>query len=145
MSKKETKAKATKQAEKEAEPVVKPDENGQLSIDVAPEMVQAQIKVNIGKLLKKRDEAREKFKGGLKRTTFEAIEEKGLTDEHALWEEHLKIEKKESKLSSAERTLIQQIALISMQEVFEAKIKEAREAGEIAAPIQKHKRTKKAK
>jgi len=28
MSKKETKAKATKQAEKEAEPVVKPDENG---------------------------------------------------------------------------------------------------------------------
>jgi hypothetical protein len=32
-----------------------------------------------------------------------------------------------------------------MQEVFEAKIKEAREAGEIAAPIQKRKRTKKAK
>ena len=79
MTKRESKAKATKQAKPKARPQAegtKPQE-----IDVSPEEVKAEIKVSIGKLLAKREEARKKY-GSLKRTPFEAIEEKGLTDEN---------------------------------------------------------------
>lgn len=145
MSKKETKAKANAKVEETAKPVIQTNENGEPTIDVNDDLVIAQIEVNIKKLLAKREDAMKKFNGRLKRTPFEQIEDKGLTDAKNLYEEHLRIEKRESKLSASERHLVSQIALISMQEVFEAKIKEAREAGEIAAPIQKKKRTKKAK
>lgn len=145
MSKKETKAKANAKVEETAKTVIQTNENGEPTIDVNDDLVIAQIEVNIKKLLAKREDAMKKFNGRLKRTPFEQIEDKGLTDAKNLYEEHLRIEKCESKLSASERHLVSQIALISMQEVFEAKIKEAREAGEIAAPIQKKKRTKKAK
>lgn len=94
--------------------------------------------------MKKRDEAKEKY-GKLKRTTFEVIEDKGLMNPDSLFEENQKIEAKESKLSSAERQFIQQIVLLSMQVVFERKIKEAQDAAaELDKPVlPKKKRTKK--
>ena len=57
--------------------IIERDENGQPIIDVAQEEIKAEIQVSINKLLKKRDEAKEKY-GKLKRTTFEVIEDKGL-------------------------------------------------------------------
>ena len=124
--------------------LIERDENGQLTVDVAPEAIKAEIQVSINKLLKKRDEAKEKY-GKLKRTTFEVIEDKGLMNPDSLFEENQKIEAKESKLSSAERQFIQQIVLLSMQVVFERKIKEAQDAAaELDKPVlPKKKRTKK--
>lgn len=93
--------------------------------------------------MKKRDEAKEKY-GKLKRTTFEVIEDKGLMNPDSLFEENQKIEAKESKLSSAERQFIQQIVLLSMQVVFERKIKESKNvAAKLDKPVlPKKKRTK---
>lgn len=123
--------------------IIERDENGQPIIDVAQEEIKAEIQVSINKLLKKRDEAKEKY-GKLKRTTFEVIEDKGLMNPDSLFEENQKIEAKESKLSAAERQFIQQIVLLSMQVVFERKIKEAQDAAELDKPVlPKKKRTKK--
>ena len=101
--------------------IIERDENGQPIIDVAQEEIQA------------------------KRTTFEVIEDKGLMNPDSLFEENQKIEAKESKLSAAERQFIQQIVLLSMQVVFERKIKEAQDAAaELDKPVlPKKKRTKK--
>lgn len=124
--------------------IIERDENGQPIIDVAQEEIKAEIQVSINKLLKKREEAKAKY-GQLKRTTFEAIEDKGLMNPESLFEENQKIEAKESKLSSAERQFVQQIVLLSMQVVFERKIKEAQEAAaELDKPaLPKKKRAKK--
>lgn len=124
--------------------IIERDEKGQPIIDVAQEEIKAEIQVSINKLLKKRDEAKEKY-GKLKRTTFEVIEDKGLMNPDSLFEENQKIEARESKLSSAERQFIQQIVLLSMQVVFERKIKEAQDAAaELDKPVlPKKKRTKK--
>jgi hypothetical protein len=94
--------------------------------------------------LAKREEARKKY-GKLKRTTFEVIEDKGLMNPESLFEENQKIEAKESKLGAAERQFVQQIVLLSMQVVFERKIKEAQEAAaELDKPVlPKKKRAKK--
>lgn len=123
--------------------IIERDENGQPIIDVAQEEIQAEIRVSIDKLLAKREEARKKY-GKLKRTIFEVIEDKGLMNPESLFEENQKIEAKESKLSAAERQFVQQIVLLSMQVVFERKIKEAQEAAELDKPVlPKKKRTKK--
>ena len=124
--------------------IIERDENGQPIIDVAQEEIKAEIQVSINKLLKKREEAKVKY-GQLKRTTFEAIEDRGLMNPESLFEENQKIEAKESKLSSAERQFVQQIVLLSMQVVFERKTKEAQEAAtELDKPaLPKKKRAKK--
>jgi len=123
--------------------IIERDENGQPIIDVAQEEIQAEIRVSIDKLLAKREEARKKY-GKLKRTTFEVIEDKGLMNPESLFEENQKIEAKESKLGAAERQFVQQIVLLSMQVVFERKIKEAQDAAELDKPVlPKKKRTKK--
>ena len=123
--------------------IIERDENGQPIIDVAQEEIQAEIRVSIDKLLAKREEARKKY-GKLKRTIFEVIEDKGLMNPESLFEENQKIEAKESKLSAAERQFVQQIVLLSMQVVFERKIKETQEAAELDKPVlPKKKRTKK--
>ena len=123
--------------------LIERDENGQLTVDVAPEAIKAEIQVSIDKLLKKREEARTKY-GKLKRTTFETIEDKGMMNPDSLYEEYQRIEAKESSLSSAERTMISQIVVLSMQEVFTRKIQEAKELSEaLEKPaIAKKKRTK---
>ena len=123
--------------------LIERDENGQLTVDVAPEAIKAEIQVSIDKLLKKREEARTKY-GKLKRTTFETIEDKGMMNPDSLYEEYQRIEAKESALSSAERTMISQIVVLSMQEVFTRKIQEAKELSEaLEKPaIAKKKRTK---
>ncbi len=126
------------------EDIVKVDENGQPVIDVAREEILAEIQVSIDKLLRKRKDARKKF-GKLKRTPFEAVEDKGLMNPESLFEESTKIEAKQSTLGMSERNLITQIVTISMQNVFERKINEAREAAEkLDKPeLPKKKRTKK--
>ena len=123
--------------------LIERDENGQLMVDIAPEAIKAEIQVSIDKLLKKREEARAKY-GKLKRTTFETIEDKGMMNPDSLYEEYQRIEAKESALSSAERTMISQIVVLSMQEVFTRKIQEAKELSEaLEKPaIAKKKRTK---
>lgn len=123
--------------------IIERDENGQPIIDVAQEEIKAEIQVSINKLLKKRDEAKEKY-GKLKRTTFEVIEDKGLMNPDSLFEENQKIEAKESKLGAAERQFVQQIVLLSMQVVFERKIKESKNvAAKLDKPVlPKKKRTK---
>lgn len=117
----------------------------QIAIDVAPEAIEAQIGVTIEQFKKKRKEAADKLEKGqrLKRTTFESLEDKGLLDPKTLYAEFQKIEKRESRLSSAERQLISEITLLSMQEVFTRKIDEARKAGEIKPRIPKKQRAKK--
>ena len=122
------------------------EDKSQVVLDVAPEAVEAQIGETIKQFKKKRQEAADKLENGqrLRRTTFENLEDKGLLEPKALYTEFQKIEAKESRLSSAERQLISDITLVSMQEVFSRRIKEAREAGEIKPGIPKRKRTKKA-
>ena len=122
------------------------EDKSQVVLDVAPEAVEAQIGETIKQFKKKRQEAADKLENWkrLRRTTFENLEDKGLLEPKALYTEFQKIEAKESRLSSAERQLISDITLVSMQEVFSRRIKEAREAGEIKPGIPKRKRTKKA-
>ena len=120
----------------------------QLVIDVAPEMVVKQIGVNITKLREERSKAMKALEKGrrLRRTPFECLEDKGIMNAQAIYDEHLKIEKRESSLSSSERQLVQQIALVSMQECFAEAIEKAQAAGQLDKPgIPKRKRTKKAK
>lgn len=123
-------------------------ENKELVIDVAPETVVKQIGVNITKLREERSKAEKKLEKGqrLRRTPFECLEDKGIMNAQALYDEHLKIEKRESTLSSSERELIQRIALVSMQECFAEAIEKAQAAGQLDNPgIPKKKRTKKTK
>lgn len=117
----------------------------QITIDVAPDAIEAQIGTTIEQFKKKRKEAADRLERGqrLKRTPFESLEDKGLLDSKTLYAEFQKIEKRESRLSSAERQLINEITLLSMQKVFTRKIDDAQKAGKIKPRIQKKKRAAK--
>ncbi len=117
-----------------------------MTIDVAPEVVEAEIGVNVEAWKKERQATADKLEKGrrLKRTPFEAIEEKGYLEPKKMYDEYTKIQNRESSLSASERELICAIVETAMRNVFARKIDEARQAGEIKNPIQKKKRTKKA-
>lgn len=123
----------------------KTDNNEPLTIDVATEAVEAEIGVTVELWKKERKAASDKLEKGrrLKRTPFEAIEEKGYLDPKTMYDEYQKIQNRESRLSASEREVICSIVETAMRTVFARKIDEARKAGEVKPGIQKKKRTKK--
>lgn len=77
-------------------------------------------------MLRKRKEAAGLY-GNLKRTPFEALEDKGLMNPDSIFLEFQKITNKESSLSASERRLIENIAFEALQKVILTDINKIRE------------------
>lgn len=95
----------------------------QKSIDLASKEIKIEIAKNIQALLEQRKKAAGLY-GRLKRTPFEALEDKGLMNPDNLFSEYQKITDKKSVLGASERRLVENIVITAMQKVIQVKINE---------------------